>query len=78
MVDVIASNEKLQRRAEGIVSEVCGVSHEKARTLLQMVNYHPRKAILMYELHLSVEKVNQITQQYPYCSLQQQLALFNE
>ncbi|HEK2899410.1 TPA: N-acetylmuramic acid 6-phosphate etherase [Proteus mirabilis] len=77
MVDVIASNEKLQRRAEGIVSEVCGISNERARTLLQMVNYHPRKAILMYELHLSVEKVDQITQQYPYCSLQQQLALFN-
>lgn len=77
MVDVIASNEKLQRRAEGIVSEVCGISHETARTLLQMVNYHPRKAILMYELHLSVEKVDQITQQYPYRSLQQQLALFN-
>lgn len=77
MVDVIASNEKLQRRAEGIVSEVCGVSNERARTLLQMVNYHPRKAILMYELHLSVEKVDQITQQYPYRSLQQQLALFN-
>lgn len=77
MVDVIASNEKLQRRAEGIVSEVCGISHERARALLQMVNYHPRKAILMYELHLSVEKVDQITQQYPYRSLQQQLALFN-
>ncbi|MBG5949394.1 N-acetylmuramic acid 6-phosphate etherase [Proteus terrae] len=77
MVDVIASNEKLQRRAEGIVSEVCGISNERARTLLQMVNYHPRKAILMYELHLSVEQVDQITQQYPYRSLQQQLALFN-
>lgn len=77
MVDVIASNEKLQRRAEGIVSEVCGISYERARALLQMVNYHPRKAILMYELHLSVEKVEQITQQYPYRSLQQQLALFN-
>ncbi|NBM55395.1 N-acetylmuramic acid 6-phosphate etherase [Proteus vulgaris] len=77
MVDVIASNEKLQRRAEGIVSEVCGISNERARTLLQMVNYHPRKAILMYELHLSVEKVDQITQQYPNRSLQQQLALFN-
>ncbi|WCG92296.1 N-acetylmuramic acid 6-phosphate etherase [Proteus terrae] len=78
MVDVIASNKKLQRRAEGIVSEVCGISNERARTLLQMVNYHPRKAILMYELHLSVEKVDQITQQYSYHSLQQQLALFNE
>lgn len=77
MVDVIASNEKLQRRAEGIVSEVCGIPIERARTLLEMVNYHPRKAILMYELHLSVEKVDQITQQYPYRSLQQQLALFN-
>lgn len=43
-----------------------------------MVNYHPRKAILMYELHLSVEKVEQMTQRYPYHSLQQQLALFNE
>ncbi|WP_193015785.1 N-acetylmuramic acid 6-phosphate etherase [Proteus sp. FME41] len=77
MVDVIASNEKLQRRAEGIVSDVCGISVEKARTLLDMVNYHPRKAILMYELHLSVESVDQITQQHPYYSLQQQLALFN-
>lgn len=77
MVDVIASNEKLQRRAEGIVSEVCGITAEKAAELLNMVDYHPRKAILMYELHLSVDKVEQITQQYPYRSLQQQLALFN-
>lgn len=77
MVDVIASNEKLQRRAEGIVSDVCGTSTEKAAELLNMVAYHPRKAILMYELHLSVDKVEQITQQYPYHSLQQQLALFN-
>ncbi|EMH1106470.1 N-acetylmuramic acid 6-phosphate etherase [Proteus mirabilis] len=78
MVDVVASNEKLQRRAEGIVSEVCGITTQKAAELLKMVNYHPRKAILMYELHLSVEKVEQMTQRYPYHSLQQQLALFNE
>lgn len=78
MIDVIASNEKLKRRAEGIVSEVCAISIEKAKTLLEMVNYHPRKAILMYELHLSVEKTEQIIQQYPYYSLQQQLALFND
>lgn len=77
MVDVIASNEKLQRRAEGIVSEVCSISREKSAELLKMVDYHPRKAILMYELHLSVEKVEQVIQQYPYRSLQQQLDLFN-
>lgn len=77
MIDVIASNEKLQRRAENIVSEVCGITNKEAKRLLEMVNYHPRKAILINELHLSVENVDQITQQYPYYSLQQQLALFN-
>ncbi|MEX5485480.1 hypothetical protein I3679_017270 [Proteus mirabilis] len=60
------------------MSEVCGITTQKAAELLKMVNYHPRKAILMYELHLSVEKVEQMTQRYPYHSLQQQLALFNE
>ena len=62
--------------AEGIASGV-GISNERARTLLQMVNYHPRKATLMYELHLSVEKVDQIYSKHPLIVRQQQLVLFN-
>ena len=73
MVDVIASNEKLERRAERIVSEICGISQSEAARYLSYVDYKPRLAILMNELGVSVETAKSIAEQQKYRSLQQQL-----
>lgn len=73
MVDVIASNEKLERRAERIVSEICGISQSEAARYLSYVDYKPRLAILMNELGVSVETAKSIAGQQKYRSLQQQL-----
>ena len=73
MVDVIASNEKLERRAERIVCEICGISQSEAARYLSYVDYKPRLAILMLELGVSVETAKSIAEQQNFRSLQQQL-----
>lgn len=73
MVDVIASNEKLERRAERIVCEICGISQSEAARYLSYVDYKPRLAILMLELGVSVETAKKIAEQQNFSSLQQQL-----
>ncbi|MBC8654166.1 N-acetylmuramic acid 6-phosphate etherase, partial [Providencia vermicola] len=65
MIDVVASNIKLLRRAERIVSEVCGIDTQIAAELLVQVDYHPRRAILMYELQISAQQATDIVQQHP-------------
>lgn len=60
MVDVVASNIKLLRRAERIVGEVCGIDIQTAANLLKQVDYHPRRAILMYELNINAQQATDI------------------
>ncbi|MCW2258244.1 N-acetylmuramic acid 6-phosphate etherase [Providencia alcalifaciens] len=60
MVDVVASNIKLLRRAERIVGEVCGIDMQTAANLLKQVDYHPRRAILMYELNINAQQATDI------------------
>lgn len=69
MVDVVASNYKLLRRAERIVSEVCGIDTETAARLLEQVDYHPRRAILMFELQINAQQATELVQQYPNTTL---------
>ncbi len=76
MIDVVANNYKLRRRAERIVSEICGIEEHKAAELLEMVDYHPRKAILMYELKISAETAVQIAERHPNMSLNSQINLY--
>lgn len=60
MIDVVASNIKLLRRAERIVGEVCGIDMQTAADLLKQVDYHPRRAILMYELNINAQQATDI------------------
>ena len=50
MVDLQASNEKLRDRSERIVSEVCGLTREAARTALDAANGSVKLAIVMTKL----------------------------
>lgn len=69
MIDVVASNYKLLRRAERIVSEICGIDIEAAALLLEQVEYHPRRAILMYELQINAQQATELVQQHPNTAL---------
>lgn len=73
MVDVVASNYKLLRRAERIVSEVCGIDTETAARLLEQVDYHPRRAILMFELQINAQQATELVQQHPNTTLDSML-----
>ncbi|HHE6467831.1 TPA: N-acetylmuramic acid 6-phosphate etherase [Providencia rettgeri] len=75
MVDVVASNIKLLRRAERIVSEVCGIDEHTAAGLLAQVDYHPRRAILMHELQINAQQATNIVQQHPNTTLDSMLAV---
>lgn len=74
MIDVVASNYKLLRRAERIVSEVCGIEIDAAAQLLAQVEYHPRRAILMYELQINAQQATELVLQHPNTTLDSLLA----
>src|SRR5687767_14394897 len=50
MVDLRATNNKLKDRSERIVVEVCGVSRERARELLEDADKSVKTAIVMHKL----------------------------
>ena len=52
MVDLRATNNKLKDRSERIVIEVCGVSREEARKLLDAADKSVKTAIVMQKLGL--------------------------
>lgn len=54
MVDLRATNKKLEDRSERILMEVCGVEREKARALLDEADGHVKLAIVMH--HLGVDR----------------------
>jgi len=53
MVDLKATNNKLTDRSERIVVEVCGVSREEARKLLDASGRSVKTAIVMQKLGVS-------------------------
>jgi N-acetylmuramic acid 6-phosphate etherase len=55
MVDLRATNNKLKDRSERIVVEVCGVSREEARELLEAADKSVKTAIVMQKLRLDRE-----------------------
>ncbi|HUQ48507.1 MAG TPA: N-acetylmuramic acid 6-phosphate etherase [Gemmatimonadaceae bacterium] len=52
MVDLRATNNKLKDRSERIVAEVCGVTREEARALLEAADKSVKTAIVMQKLGL--------------------------
>jgi N-acetylmuramic acid 6-phosphate etherase len=55
MVDLRATNNKLKDRSERIVVEVCGVTREEARALLEAADKSVKTAIVMQKLGLDRE-----------------------
>ena len=53
MVDLRATNAKLRDRSERILMEVCGVSREEARRLLDAADQRVKVAIVMQQLALT-------------------------
>jgi N-acetylmuramic acid 6-phosphate etherase len=53
MVDLRATNVKLKDRSERILMEVCGVSRDEARRLLDMADQRVKVAIVMQQLALT-------------------------
>lgn len=72
MIDVKASNEKLLRRAEHMVEQICEVDNATAQALLQEVNYNVRAAVLSNLLGLSPDAALTMAAQ-PFVSLKDQL-----
>ncbi|MDO8500654.1 MAG: N-acetylmuramic acid 6-phosphate etherase [Gemmatimonadaceae bacterium] len=55
MVDLRATNNKLEGRSERIVVEVCGVTREEARALLEAADKSVKTAIVMQKLGVGRE-----------------------
>jgi N-acetylmuramic acid 6-phosphate etherase len=55
MVDLKATNNKLKDRSERIMIEVCGVTREEARRLLEAAGKSVKTAIVMQKLNLTRE-----------------------
>jgi N-acetylmuramic acid 6-phosphate etherase len=56
MVDLRATNDKLKDRSERIVIEVCGVTRDEARALLESADKSVKTAIVMQKLGVSREE----------------------
>lgn len=56
MVDLRATNRKLADRSERIVAEVCGISREQAKVLLDQAGKSVKTAIVMHKLSLPRER----------------------
>lgn len=60
MVDLRASNQKLQDRARRLVIHATGVTEERAQTLLEQAGGHVKLAILLEESGLGAEKARRV------------------
>lgn len=56
MVDLRATNDKLKDRSERIVIEVCGVTRDEARALIEAADKSVKTAIVMQKLGVTREK----------------------
>ena len=62
MIDVIASNEKLKKRAQFILSEIAGCSEETAVNFLEQTNYNIRMSLMLYH-NYSIEDAKKILEE---------------
>src|SRR3954465_8164323 len=60
MVDLRATNVKLEDRSERIVMEVCGVSRDEARDLLELAGKSVKLAIVMQKRSVSREEADRL------------------
>lgn len=62
MIDVIASNEKLKKRAQFILSEITGCSEEIAVNLLIQTNYNIRMSLMLFH-NYTIEDAKKILEE---------------
>ncbi|MBL6674904.1 MAG: N-acetylmuramic acid 6-phosphate etherase [Alphaproteobacteria bacterium] len=62
MIDVIASNEKLKKRAQFILSEITGCSEEIAFNLLMQTNYNIRMSLMLFH-NYTIEDAKKILEE---------------
>lgn len=60
MVDVKATNKKLKRRAERILSTVGEISLEEAQQILSRTDYQLKLAIIMVKKNLGMTEAEQL------------------
>jgi len=60
MVDVQINNEKLRRRARGIIREATGMSDDKAEELLRVAGCSVKVAVLMAKAEVSAEEARKL------------------
>lgn len=60
MVDVVPSNAKLVRRAEGIIRELTGCSDEEASEYLKRSGMRPKSAVVMLKKSITKEKAEEL------------------
>ena len=65
MIDMVAANAKLRRRAEDIVSTITGAGSDEARAALDACDSDTRAAVLVLELGLSPAAARQRAGAYP-------------
>lgn len=62
MIDVVASNEKLKKRSQYILSEITGCSEETAIKLLKQTNYNIRLSLMLYN-NYTIEDAQKILEE---------------
>ena len=62
MIDVVASNEKLKKRSQYILSEITGCSEETAIKLLKKTNYNIRLSLMLFH-NYTIEDAQKILEE---------------
>ena len=62
MIDVVASNEKLKKRSQYILSEITGCSEEAAIKLLKQTNYNIRLSLMLFH-NYTIEDAQKILEE---------------
>ena len=62
MIDVVASNEKLKKRSQYILSEITGCSEETAIKLLKQTNYNIRLSLMLFH-NYAIEDAQKILEE---------------
>ena len=64
MVDVVATNEKLKKRAESILIQITGMDKKDAKKLLEKSKYNVRLALIMWKHKCDIQKAKKLLKSF--------------
>jgi N-acetylmuramic acid 6-phosphate etherase len=64
MIDVVASNAKLRRRALGLVERLTGANGARAQTLLDAAGGRVKVAVVMARLDVDAQRARELLEEY--------------